>query len=195
MYNLILDPLPTDYQGYLIRTDYRIGIQISQVLEDSDYTPYERLTIAYDLLYGEGVPPDDIAINGLQWFLNSPIYEDASEGCQEPTSAGKTVDYFSFDFDASRIYTGFRRAYGIELDKIDMHWFEFLALLSDLGECAFTRVIDFRSADLSKMDKETKRVYQKMRRKFALPQPISQEEQEFVGLLENTQPDEREIGE
>ena len=36
MFNLLLDALPTEYEGYLIRTDYRIGIQISQALEDEE---------------------------------------------------------------------------------------------------------------------------------------------------------------
>ena len=28
MYNAMLDRLPEDYNGWLIRTDYRIGVQI-----------------------------------------------------------------------------------------------------------------------------------------------------------------------
>ena len=90
---------------------------------------------------------------------------------------------FSFDYDAARLYSGFRRAYGVELDQVEMHWFRFLSLLGDLGECAFTRVVDIRSADLSKMDKETKRAYAAMRRKVALPQPKSPEEDEFMRQL------------
>lgn len=46
MFNLLLDALPTEYEGYLIRTDYRIGIQISQALEDEELEPYERIGIA-----------------------------------------------------------------------------------------------------------------------------------------------------
>ena len=38
MYNFLLDSLPEDYEGYLLRTDYRVGIQISQALElEEDY--------------------------------------------------------------------------------------------------------------------------------------------------------------
>ena len=61
MFNLLLDALPTEYEGYLIRTDYRIGIQISQALEDEELEPYERIGIALSLLYGNGIPPADIA--------------------------------------------------------------------------------------------------------------------------------------
>lgn len=185
MYNVLLDALPCDYQGYLIRTDFRIGIQISQVLEDESFTPQERLIIAYDLLYGEGVPPFDIALAGLQWFLNPQFQPEADDSSPAPAASGKNLEYFSFDYDAGRIYTGFLRAYRIHLDRERIHWFQFLHLLSDLGECAFTRVIDFRTADLSKMDKETKKVYQQMRRKFRIPKPNTPtpEENEFMALL------------
>ena len=184
MFNLLLDALPTEYEGYLIRTYYRIGIQISQALEDEELEPYERIGIALSLLYGNGIPPADIAYAGLQWFLNAGLDQPQDE---EDTGTAPEEDdgirYFSFDYDAARLYSGFRRAYGVELDQVEMHWFRFLSLLGDLGECAFTRVVDIRSADLSKMDKETKRAYAAMRRKVALPQPKSQEEEEFLQKL------------
>ena len=182
MFNLLLDALPTEYEGYLIRTDYRIGIQISQALEDEKLEPYERIGIALSLLYGNGIPPADIAYAGLRWFLNAGL--DQSQDEEDTGTAPEEDDgirYFSFDYDAARLYSGFRRAYGIELDRAEMHWFRFLSLLGDLGECAFTRVVDIRSADLSKMDKETKRAYAAMRRKVALPQPKSPEEDELCG--------------
>lgn len=177
MYNLLLDPLPEEYEGYLIRTDYRIGIQISQVLEDEDLEWYEQLDTAFRLLYGEGMPPADTAMSGLQWFLNGGT-QPAGEG-----GGDSGVTYFSFDYDATRLYSAFRRTYGVELDRITLHWFRFLAMFGDLGDCALTQVIDFRSADLGKMDKETKKVYIKMRRRFALPQPQSREELEFMQKL------------
>lgn len=54
MFNLLLDALPTEYEGYLIRTDYRIGIQISQALEDEELEPYERIGIASACSTGTG---------------------------------------------------------------------------------------------------------------------------------------------
>ncbi len=184
MFNLLLDALPTEYEGYLIRTDYRIGIQIAQALEDEELEPYERIGIAFNLLYGNGVPPADIAYAGLRWFLNAAVDQPCGEEDTESAPAGDdSIRYFSFDYDAARLYSGFRRAYGIELDRAEMHWFQFLSLLGDLGECAFTRVVDIRSADLSKMDKETKRAYAALRRKFALPQPKDPEEEAFMRQL------------
>lgn len=178
MYNLLLDAMPEEYEGYLIRTDYRIGIQIAQALDDPELEQNERFSVALSLLYGGGIPPLQTAIDGLRWFLSAgaPTEEEQKE-------SASSIQYFSFDFDSARLYSGFRRIYGIDLDKVNMHWFRFLALLSDLGDCAFTRVIDFRSADISHMDKHTKKAYLAMRKKFALPSKATQEESEFLEKL------------
>lgn len=185
MYNMLLDPLPTDYMGYLIRTDYRIGIQISQALEDEELDQMERLQTAALLLFGYGIPDDyETILGGLRWFMNGSTESvSAEENNEEDTGPESGLRYFSFDVDASRLYSAFRRTYGIEIDRVQMHWFQFCALMGDLGDCAFTNVIDFRTADVSKMDKDTKRAYLKMRRKFALPQPESEESEEFMALL------------
>ncbi len=182
MYNILLDRMPAEYDGYLIRTDYRIGIQIAAALEDDELEPYERLGVAFALLYGEGQPPADIAYKGLAWFLSGGAEPEGKSGGAEGGESGG-MQYFSFDHDATRLYSGFRRAYGIDLDKESMHWFRFLALLGDLGKCAFTQVLEYRTADLSKMDKETRRAYMAMRRKFALPQSESRETREFMAKL------------
>ena len=133
MYNFLLDSLPDEYEGYLIRTDYRVGIQISQALEDEELTPQERLAVAFSLLYGEGAPPVQTAYRGLTWFLNAgnPPEEEGEPGGAGQEETG--IRFFSFDYDATRLYSGFRRMYHIDLDKTPMHWFRFLALLGDLG--------------------------------------------------------------
>lgn len=185
MYNFLLDSLPEDYEGYLLRTDYRVGIQISQALEDEELSSQERLAVAFSLLYGEGMPPIETAYQGLQWFLNGGNLPEQGEGEEQENSGEEDlgIRFFSFDYDAARLYSGFRRVYGIDLDKTPMHWFRFLALLGDLGECAFTQVVHYRTADVSKMDKETRRTYMMMRRKYGLPQPESEESREFMEKL------------
>ena len=54
MFNMLLDRLPISYKGYLIRTDYRIGIQISLALDDPDLSDNDRVWVALSLLYGAG---------------------------------------------------------------------------------------------------------------------------------------------
>ncbi len=180
MFNILLDRLPEEYEGYLIRTDYRIGIQISQALADEELNPYERLEIAFNLLFGNGPPDYKTAYEALQWFMRCGA--DSTERSEDQEESDG-IAYYSFEYDASRLYSGFRRMYGIDIDREHMHWFRFVAMMADLGECAFTQVVGYRSADTSGMDKKTRAAYNKMKRRFALPQPESEDEKEFMEKL------------
>ena len=183
MYNILLDRMPEEYEGYLIRTDYRIGMQISLAFVDDEMELFERLQRAYSLLYGQGVPDDPTtAYRGLKWFMAGGA-EQQDEEQEEEKQDGRGIEYFSFEHDAPRLYSGFRRIYDIELDRVQMHWFRFLALMGDLEGSAFSEVIGYRTVDTAGMDSKTKAAYMRMKRRFALPQPESEESKEFMAAL------------
>lgn len=78
--------------------------------------------------------------------------------------------------------------YGIDLHRERLHWFAFLHLMSDLGDCALTQIAHYRTADLSKMGEQERRAYEQMRKRYAIPEALSQEDQqviaEFMARLE-----------
>ena len=171
MYNAMLDHLPEDYKGWLIRTDYRIGVQIQLCISDLELDDSEKTWTALSLLYGKGVPPDfQTALDGLSWFLS----------CGNPTPAGEADD-------SGRIVSAFRKVFGIDLSRKKLHWFEFISMLGDLGGTAFTSVIDIRSTDPSEVDKKKRAEFIRMKKRFALSAEYTPEEQaeieEFDRLL------------
>ena len=62
MFDILLDHLPEDYNGFLIRPDYRIGIQIALCLQDEDLSENDRVFTAISLLFGRGLPPLETAV-------------------------------------------------------------------------------------------------------------------------------------
>ena len=58
MFNILLDELPEERNGYRLNTDFRVGIQIAQASEDVNLTEYEKLQIFASLLFYEECPPD-----------------------------------------------------------------------------------------------------------------------------------------
>ena len=50
MINVMLDPLPVEWNGYKVNTDFRIGIQIYILQYDKDLNKFEK--IAIDLMRG-----------------------------------------------------------------------------------------------------------------------------------------------
>ena len=45
MFNIMLDRLPTEYKGYPINSDFRIGVQMFQALSDNGLTDMEKIYI------------------------------------------------------------------------------------------------------------------------------------------------------
>lgn len=172
MFNMLLDRLPSDYKGYLIRTDYRIGIQISLALDDPELNENDRVMVALSLLFGAGMPPLDVALKGLQWFIQCGDDKEI-----EP--AGKRLLWF--DYDAARLYASFRQTFGIELHKINLHWFEFMAMMESLDEdSAISHAIQIRGTDTSKMKGKQRQDYERLKRNLTPTPALSEEEKEVV---------------
>lgn len=179
MYNAMLDRLPEDYEGWLIRTDYRIGVQIQLCLSDPELSDGEKTATALYLLYGNGIPDLQTAINGLFWFMSCGAPSSV------PQDAGEEPAVYSFEQDAGRIVSAFRKVFGIDLSRERLHWFEFVTMLGDLSGTAFTSVIDIRTTDASEVDKKKRAEFVRMKNRFALSSQYTAEEQaEIDAFLE-----------
>ncbi len=172
MFNVLLDPLPTEYRGFPIDSDFQIGIQIMQALEDGELSRQEGQAVALSLLFlqedaqGNQLPlPDaETALEGLVWFLTDWNHDHNSK-----VDKTRITD---FDIDQWRIYSAFKQHYGINLNTDKLHFWEFMGLLTTLPECAYTRVIDIRAKKItSKMGTDEKKAYAELKKVYALDQP------------------------
>lgn len=177
MYNIILDRLPDNFNGYLIRTDFRIGIQITLAMNDVNLHSDEKIKVASELLFGNGKPNDKQLIEGIKWFL--------SGGEIKETSDTSGVRCFDFNQDNMLILSAFRTRYNIDLARVNMHWFEFVALLGDIGDCALSKIIDIRSVDISKMSGEQRNEYAKLKQTYELKPQISDDEKNALDDFES----------
>lgn len=150
-YNVILDDLPDEWNGYRICTDFRVGIQIVQLLEDAEYSQIERLAYAAELLYDDMPENIEECVQGIMWFLSAWNWD------RKPKEKQDDIIVMDYDIDQWRIYAAFRRQYGINLNCAELHFWEFMGLLVNLEECKFTRVMDIRVMEIDpKMPAEQK---------------------------------------
>lgn len=166
MFNVLLDPLPREWHGYPVDMDFQTGIQISQCLTDADLSNEERAATAVALIFPEQYPTDAQELQkALEWYLNGWNHDQVSSKKKE----SKSTELMDFDIDQWRIYAAFRQQYGINLNRQRLHFWEFMGLLSNLEECAFTRVISIRDKKVtSKMSKEEKDAYVKAKKMYAI---------------------------
>ena len=100
----------------------------------------------------------------MNWFLNCGDVE-----CNKEQETSELL--FSFFEDRNRIYSAFMMKYGINLNKSNMHFFEFLPLFNDLDKTAFRRVVDLRqmtNKEIKKYSKDDQVTILKMKKEFAL---------------------------
>lgn len=177
MYNMLTEKLPTKYKGYHINTDFKCGIKISLALDDWQLGDEERVLTALSLLYGEGIPDDmNVALDGLRWFLScgkeadKASYSDIDDVDNAKESVNVKGDDISFDFevDASNIYAAFLKNYNIDLTKTDMHWFQFIALFSNLKNTSLNDMMYYRTLDLSQYKGEQKAEMKALKERYKI---------------------------
>ena len=177
MWNVLLDPLPTNYEGYPINYDFRIGVQMTLASQDPDLTDVEKYATCADLLFGNdaGMMPETQTIQaGIEWFLGG-WYSDNKIKTHEQSK----VPVMSFDNDQWRIYSAFLSQYRIDLNTASLHYWVFMALLTSLDECAFTRVVDVRQKKIdARWKKENKDALLEAKRRYAINLESEAEEQE-----------------
>ena len=172
--NLILDGLPevVEIAGTSVKIDtsFRTGIIFEEMLSDSELPDEDKLLTMLELYY-PGIIFDETtireAIEKIFWFYRCGSEPRQTTGGDE---GGETV--FSYEYDADYIYAGFMSAYRIDLAKETLHWWQFRALFRSLPEdTQIMKIIGCRSMKIpSKLSKEQKDYYKRMKRIYALPE-------------------------
>ncbi len=181
--NILIDDLPTEFDGYLINYSFRSGILIAESLSDTSVGDERtRILVALRCLFGRGIPPFDKAMEGLNWFL--------SGGNDKRHTNSTSENLFSFVYDQELIYSAFMVKYNIDLNCKDLHYFKFLALFSDLSKTTFQRVVGIRSTkakDLKNCSKEYKNEIMRLKKEFSLNQnkDATSEEQKAIDYFES----------
>lgn len=183
--NLLVDKLPTDYEGLKIDTNFRSFILFELLMQDNELKEEEKIYLAINLFYKE--PPEDLkkAIEGILWFYRCGE-EEKKVGKSGGESRKKQI--YSYEYDAKLIYSAFLDQYGVDLNEINyLHWFKFKALFEGLkSDNKICEIMSYRSIDLNKIkDKDERKKYRKLQREFALPdnRTIEEKEQDFANAL------------
>ena len=162
-----------DGRDYALHTDFSVWIEIEQQFLKgihSGKTMAQVLAMAYRDLPGSF----EDAVRGLMWFYSEGAlgHKDEPDGYLPPA--------YDLKKDFEYIRAGFLSEFGIDLLHIDMHWWQFKRLLSCLGEgCRFSQIVAYRRTDTSKIkNRELRSFYQKMKKRYRLPDVRTREEKE-----------------
>ena len=177
--NILVDKLPTDYEGLKINTNFRTFILFELLMQDSQINKEDKIALAIELFYEEY--PHDIkkAVNGIIWFYTRG--KKVKENKEETNQQNNKKKIYSYEHDSDLIYTAFLDQYRLDLNDIEyLHWFKFKAMFEGLkAENKICEIMGYRAVDVGKIkDKEEKKKYKKLQREWALPDERSEEEKE-----------------
>lgn len=176
--SIITNPLPdcVTIKGkeHKIRTDFKVWLNFSEILTDN-ISQAEKIIKMLNLTFYE--LPSNLA-EAISSIMNFYSHSADAEN-KEENKLKKAC--FDFEHDADLIYSAFYQQYNIDLTEASMHWWKFKALLSSLSEDThFIKVVQYRSIDISKIkDKEQKKFYSSMKKRYELPDKRSEEEKEL----------------
>ena len=186
--NILTEQLPDfiDISGkiYKINCDFRTCLRIILAFEDETLTGFEKQAILLSNLYQAQPENIQAAIDQANVFLNGGKVGEEDDGIPRPR-------LYSFSKDADFIFAAFRQTHGIDLQKTELHWFEFLALFMDLGsETTFSSLIGLRKRIKNgTASKEERQAAREMGEAFEIPEPDTrtlaekEQEQEFMKLV------------
>ena len=148
-----------------INYDFRSALRVILAFEDESLTGFEKQSLLLSILFPKCPPDAMAAITAANLFLNGGKTADA----RQDMSGGMRL--YSFSKDADFIYSAFRQTHGIDLQKAELHWWEFLALFMDLGaDTMFCNLVSLRKrVKTGTASKEERQAAREMGELFDVP--------------------------
>lgn len=141
---------------YEIRSDYRVALDIINVMGDVDTPEQEKVLVILGIFYVDfaSMPIRDFqeAVNYCIWFI----------GGGEDAQSAKKPKMMDWQQDFKLIISPVNKVLGYEARDVEyLHWWTFLAAYREIGDCTFAQVVSIRKKKLKgeKLDKSDQRFY------------------------------------
>lgn len=183
--NLLLDKLPSEKNGLVINTDFRIGILFELLMQDNNLSDEDKILATFNLYFNnlpnnleEAFKNQYVALETVLWFYRCGKEETNNNKGEKVTKKRKQI--YSFEYDDEYIYDAFLEQYKIDLNEAELHWWKFKAMFIGLNEnILFSKIMGYRQVDLAKIkDKDERNRIKKLKDIYKLPDMRTQEEKE-----------------
>lgn len=172
---------------YDIRSDWRVAIDIIEVMSDTEISDEERATVALSVFYPdfEAMPIEHFqdAIYFLYWFIGG-----GGEGDEGDTPKKKQTKLMDWCQDLPILISPINRVLGFEVRAVEyLHWWTFLAAYYEIGgDCLFAQVIGIRKkrSQGKKLDKQDMAFYQENRNIIDLKKKLTTAEEDIFSKWE-----------
>ena len=182
--NILLDKLPeTTPNGFRIKTNYKQGIKFELLMQDKSLNKEEQVELALNIFYYRKdlkkiKTSEEIEkrIEDIIWFYKCGKKDKTSQKKEN----NKRKQIYSYKFDDDKIYSAFIQQYNMDLQKNNIHWWQFKSMFEGLTNATqIVEVMGYRALDLTKIkNKQEKKRYKELQELYKLPDMRSEEEKE-----------------
>lgn len=186
--NILLDYLPTsfsiDNKKYEFNYDFRTSILFCLLMQDTELTEEQKILQGLQLYYPE--IPDNIeeAYEKILYFYSrGKDIEDNKKVKQGKKIFNRNNNRaFDFEVDSDLIFTAFMTQYNINLNKENLHWWEFMALFNSLNDTnEIVKIMNYRTIDINSIeDKKERKTYKQLQDYYSLENVITAEEKQLL---------------
>lgn len=186
--NILIDYLPTSFvinnKTYEFNSGFRESIIFTLMMQDDSLTDEEKILGALKLYYPI-IPKDtEKALEKIYWFYSKGNIEEDNKKVKQGKRIFKRNNKKAYDFevDSDLIFTAFMSQYNINLNRENLHWWEFMALFNSLNDDnEIVKIMNYRTIDLTSIeDKKERKMYSDLQKYYSLENRISKEEQELL---------------
>lgn len=186
--NILIDYLPTSFvinnKTYEFNSGFRESIIFTLMMQDDSLTDEEKILGALKLYYPIIPQNTEKALENIYWFYSKGNIEEDNKKVKQGKRIFKRNNKKAYDFevDSDLIFTAFMSQYNINLNRENLHWWEFMALFNSLNDDnEIVKIMNYRTIDLTSIeDKKERKMYSDLQKYYSLENRISKEEQELL---------------
>lgn len=186
--NILLDYLPTsfsiDNKKYEFNYDFRTSILFCLLMQDTELTEEQKILQGLQLYYPEIPNNKEEAYEKILYFYSRGKDIEDNKKVKQGKRIFKRNNNRAYDFevDSDLIFTAFMTQYNINLNKENLHWWEFMALFNSLNDTnEIVKIMNYRTIDINSIeDKKERKTYKQLQDYYSLENVITAEEKQLL---------------
>ena len=186
--NILLDYLPTSFsidgKKYEFNYDFRTSILFCLLMQDTELTEEQKILQGLQLYYP--VIPSNIeeAYKKILYFYSRGKEIEDNKKVKQGKRIFKRNNNRAYDFeiDADLIFSAFMTQYNINLNRDNLHWWEFMSLFNSLkDDTEIVKIMNYRTIDVNTIeDKKERKMYKQLQDYYSLENTITTEEKQLL---------------
>ena len=186
--NILIDYLPTSFNvegiEYEFNYDFRTSILFCLLMQDTELTEEQKILQGLQLYYPVIPPNIEEAYKKILYFYSRGKEIEDNKKVKQGKRIFKRNNNRAYDFeiDADLIFSAFMTQYNINLNRENLHWWEFMSLFNSLkDDTEIVKIMNYRTIDVNTIeDKKERKMYKQLQDYYSLENTITTEEKQLL---------------